>query len=612
MSHTAIRDYLRAAIGENPVGPSDAELLARFAASRDEASFELLVWRHASLIQRVCRGIVRDHHAAEDAAQAAFLILARKAHTFAGRGSVIGWLFRIARRVAFRLSKERARSTVVSSRLVHLPATPQEPSPDADEIETICAEVVRLPERYRVPVLLCFFEGLTHAEAARRTGWAIGTVAGRLARAKRLLAQRLSRKGIGLAGAAFALPAGNFVGATANAGVSFSRTGAVVPGIKPTVTSLAEGVLKAMTATKLKFAALAVFGLVAMATGWTLSIAASPQPQDTTANAVAQAPVAAQAPKTVQPPAAQPVKPKQENPAERKAHRADQELCSNSLKQIMLAIHNYAAANNVLPHDITDKDGKPLLSWRVEILPYIEQQGLYMEFKRDEPWDGEHNKKLMAKMPNIYRLGFQKKDDKKSYFQGFAGAKTAFEPGKKLNFVDFTDGTSNTLGVVVLGPSVDWSKPADIAYDPNKPLPKLDVPYNNLFTAGFMDGSVHSFKPELDPKVLKMLIERDDGQPVPDLTKLDAPKLPLTKEDITMARGIIKEDTRLLTGITEQLKELQKNLDEVAAKPNLSELEMEGFRESQLLNPSVLAELLEELKKKNEELRKLVREKEKK
>src|SRR5438874_11698755 len=109
MSQHAIRDYLRAAVGVEAGGAADAELLARFAATRDESAFELLVWRHAALVQRVCRAVLRDRHAAEDAAQATFLALARKARTFAGRGSVVGWLYRVARRAALRLARERAR-----------------------------------------------------------------------------------------------------------------------------------------------------------------------------------------------------------------------------------------------------------------------------------------------------------------------------------------------------------------------------------------------------------------------------------------------------------------------------------------------------------------------
>ena len=120
MSQPAIRAVLRSAAGAT--GAADAELLERFAATRDESAFELLVWRHAALVQRVCMAVLRDHHAAEDAAQAVFLVLARKADTFAGRGSVVGWLYRIARRVAMRAAKTRARRQFTSAELDLLPS----------------------------------------------------------------------------------------------------------------------------------------------------------------------------------------------------------------------------------------------------------------------------------------------------------------------------------------------------------------------------------------------------------------------------------------------------------------------------------------------------------
>jgi hypothetical protein len=514
---------------------------------------------------------------------------------------VVGWLYRIARRVAIRLAKDRIRRETASTGLDRIPAAQRESTASSDEVETLCAEVDRLPERYRVPVLLCFFEGLTHTEAARRTGWAIGTVAGRLARAKDLLARRLSSKGVGIATVILTVPAGNFVGSMAHAAASFAVRGVVVPGVKPTVTYLAEGVLKAMTTTKLKFTAVAAFGLIAIVTGWTMSVAVSQQPQAQPTNTVI-----AQAPAPVQP-----VQPQKKDPKERIASRRDQIECSNSLKQIMLAILNYYAAFNELPHDITDKDGKPLLSWRVAILPFVEQAALFEEFKRDEAWDSEHNKKLLAKvqMPASYRLGFQKKEDTKTYFQVFAGPGTPFEPGQKLKITDITDGTSNTLGVVVAGPPVEWTKPADIAYDPKKPVAKLELPFKNVFAAGFMDGSVHSFNPDLDAKILKLLIERADGQPIPDLSKYEA-KIPLTltKEEIEALRGVLKEDQRILAAIGEQLKEHQKLLEELAKKPGLNELEFDGdfFGFAKWGDPSVLAEILEELKNKNEELRKVV------
>ena len=112
-------------------GTSDDALLARFVGWRDEAAFELLVWRHAGLVHRVCRSVLRDHHAAEDAAQATFLALARKAGSYAGRGPVVGWLYRVARRVSVRLARQRARLPDRADALDLVPS-PEDRGPEAD------------------------------------------------------------------------------------------------------------------------------------------------------------------------------------------------------------------------------------------------------------------------------------------------------------------------------------------------------------------------------------------------------------------------------------------------------------------------------------------------
>jgi hypothetical protein len=202
---------------------------------------------------------------------------------------------------------------------------------------------------------------------------------------------------------------------------------------------------------------------------------------------------------------------------------ANAEQCDRSahkLLQIGLAIHSYHDVNGRFPADIVGKDRKPLLSWRVEILPYIEEMPLYNAFKRDEPWDSDHNKKLLARMPNLFRNGVQPKDETRTYFQGYAGPGAVFEPGVKLTMLGITDGTSNTLLVVEAGPPVEWTKPADIPYDPKKPLAKRVGPFKNVFNVLMADGSRHRLRPEIEEDSMRRLIERADGQPVPDLDKL--------------------------------------------------------------------------------------------
>src|SRR5439155_26328316 len=133
----------------------------------------------------------------------------------------------------------------------------------------------------------------------------------------------------------------------------------------------------------------------------------------------------------------------------------------NNLKQIALAFHVYHDTNAVLPaHAIYSKDGKtPLLSWRVALLLHIGQQQLYQEFKLDQPWDSEHNKKLIAKMPKIYEpVGLGKKEEGRTYYQVFTGPDTLLDGNKQMRLTDITDRTSNTLLAIEGNEQVDCTK----------------------------------------------------------------------------------------------------------------------------------------------------------
>ena len=190
---------------------------------------------------------------------------------------------------------------------------------------------------------------------------------------------------------------------------------------------------------------------------------------------------------------------------------------TNDLKQIALAMHNYLSTYDKFPASaIFDADGKPLLSWRVEILPYIEEGALYNEFKKDEPWDSEHNKALLAKMPKIYAPAVEKEGRPKdsTLYQGFNGTHAFFEGTTGRMIADFTDGTSNTVMIVEAGEAVPWTKPADLEFpeDPEKPLPKLGGQFENGFLAGFTDGSVKFLKNDVNPTILHKLITRNGGE----------------------------------------------------------------------------------------------------
>ena len=142
---------------------------------------------------------------------------------------------------------------------------------------------------------------------------------------------------------------------------------------------------------------------------------------------------------------------------------------------------------------IFDKDGKPLLSWRVRMLPYLEGAALYEQFHLDEPWDSENNKKLVEKMPEVFNDPQIKTDPGMTVFQAVVGPGMAFEADKELKYSDFTDGTSNTIGLVEVAANkaVPWTKPADWEIDVKNPTKGL-ASVDNRFLALFMDGHIEA------------------------------------------------------------------------------------------------------------------------
>jgi hypothetical protein len=192
----------------------------------------------------------------------------------------------------------------------------------------------------------------------------------------------------------------------------------------------------------------------------------------------------------------------------------------NNLKQMAVAMHNYAdTMGNFPPAAITDKDGKPLLSWRVAILPYVEQNNLYQQFHLDEPWDSDHNKKLLENMPKIYVVPTadgKEADEKqtKTHYRVFHGKGAAFEGTTGIKFADITDGTSNTILIVEAEDAVPWTKPDELPFDPKKDPPKVGLKGAEKFNAAFADGAVHTMSKKIDKDTLKGLITRNGGENV--------------------------------------------------------------------------------------------------
>jgi RNA polymerase sigma factor (sigma-70 family) len=262
MSPFQLRSVLRRlhrAAGQQDAGRSDAHLLERFAGG-DEAAFELLLWRHGPMVLCTCRRVLRREQDAEDAFQVTFLTLARKAGAIGKRESVGSWLYKVAYRAALQVRAAAERQPAAAPPDAE-PAAPDEtPSVEARELRPVLDEEVgRLPEKYRAPVVLCYLEGKTYAEAARLLGCPTGTLAIRLRRARERLHARLTRRGL-------AVPAGlvaaALVPAAAPAAVPaalFRATLEVAAGpAPPRLGMLTEGVIRAMFASKVKAMAAAV------------------------------------------------------------------------------------------------------------------------------------------------------------------------------------------------------------------------------------------------------------------------------------------------------------------------------------------------------------------
>src|SRR5579883_3066932 len=269
-------------------GWSDGELLARFSAGRDplaEAAFAALVHRHGPMVLKVCRELLGDHHAVEDAFQATFLVLARKARTVRRPESLGRWLHGVAVRAARKARSFHGREARYGARQdasVLDEAIADDPPSDLELIRREAAELLqeelgRLPEKYRAPVILCHLEGLTHEEAARRLGWPSGTVSVRLMRARELLRHRLTRRGVAPAVAAgAALAAEPATAAVVPARLIEATTRAVMrAAIGPagaTAAVLAKGVLRARGLARLRSGAAL---LAAVVLGVTTGVAAA-------------------------------------------------------------------------------------------------------------------------------------------------------------------------------------------------------------------------------------------------------------------------------------------------------------------------------------------------
>lgn len=182
-----------------------------------------------------------------------------------------------------------------------------------------------------------------------------------------------------------------------------------------------------------------------------------------------------------------------------------------------ISIHNYASDHEgLLPTSAKiDADKKPLLSWRVHVLIYVEGKNLYDQFHLDEPWDSEHNSKLIERMPAIYRSPTSNvADEGKTVYLAVTGPDTAFENGRKI-LHDVPDGATNTIMLVEVSDrrAVIWTKPDDWEFDPERPMDGLMGQRDDGFLVMAMDTRVHLIQPDFDRETFKRLVLRNDGKP---------------------------------------------------------------------------------------------------
>jgi Protein of unknown function (DUF1559) len=186
------------------------------------------------------------------------------------------------------------------------------------------------------------------------------------------------------------------------------------------------------------------------------------------------------------------------------------------MHNLALACANYESAHGRLPPAVVyGKDGQPLLSWRVLILPYLEERDLFNQFKLDEPWDSPHNLPLVEQMPQIYALPGSKSrvlEPGHTICHVFVGKGTAFEGPRGLVLKDVSDDASNTILIIEAGKPVPWTKPEELPFDPDRPLPHLYSPFTNVMRVAMVAGNVHYLPKSIDEQTLRALMTRNGNE----------------------------------------------------------------------------------------------------
>jgi RNA polymerase sigma factor (sigma-70 family) len=553
--------------------PSDQVLLNRFLAQRDEAAFAVLVERHGPMVRGVCRRLLGKSPEVDDAFQATFLILICKARSIRKAGSLASWLHGVAHRVALGIRTDLGRRRALERQSMR--PNPHDPGLEAAWRE-LCTlldeEVQRLAQRYRAPLVLCYLEGQTRDQAARQLGWSLRTLDRRLTRGRELLRLRLLRRGLTLSAGLLAGALGEqaacaavpvtLLDTTRKAAMLVAAGKRVAAAASSQVAVLVQEGMRAMLWTKLQTATVLVVALAGMAgTGVLLTAGGTPGQQRAAGEVSRQeatAPGLAAAPDFDQGGVQTP-----RQSARQRDLASERRRSVNNLKQIALAMIQFADTFKHLPPPaiyegqqgqlgvalgppaggagsggmsmmggamrmgpggvmaaLPSFKGRALLSWRVALLPFLEQDALFREFRLNEPWDSPHNKKLLAKMPKVFApVGDASNANQTStHYQVFVGPGAGFEKHQamRLKTADFADGTSYTIMVVEGSKAVPWTKPEDIPFDPDEPLPELGGPFTDGILGAFFDGSVRTIRPDADEALLRAAITRNGGEVLDD------------------------------------------------------------------------------------------------
>jgi RNA polymerase sigma factor (sigma-70 family) len=666
--------HIRKLAAEGAGCASDRELLERFVRDRDEASFAALVERHGPMVFGVCRRVLRHQHDAEDACQAAFLVLARRAASIRNREALGAWLHGVAYRAAASLGRRLARRRAREG-----PET-DVPQPEAGDVTwrevrgIFDEELRRLPDRFRAPLLLCCLEGKTRDEAAQELGWSVGTLRGRLERGREMLRARLTRRGVTLSAALLAALLSERAASAALPAALAERilraaVNLAVATIPAPVAGVLEEVSRAMSLTRLKIIAgvslvvsLAGLGAGLLASG--VLAARQPEPPRAAGAGAAQVGEPPAAPEEPPADAGRATPPGDAPGAERDAAGSRE-----NLQKFAVAMHNYAdTQGGIMPAPAIytaqgsvpgggpaggsamrsaagpggasvpggggraagpaggggptppgggssgaattagptapmgeaaggpaaggvgvgpqAKPGKAVLSWRVSLLPYLGEDNLYRQFHLDEPWDGPHNKALLSKMPKVYAApGVRTREPYTTFYQVFVGPHAAFEKHRAMRMpADFTDGTSNILLIVEAANPVPWTKPEDLHFDLDEPLPELGGAYPGIFNAALADGSAHAFSAKANPDILRAAITRDWGE-VADLRRIEVPtsrrEAELQRRNDRLKQELEREKTRL-----RELRKERGALEGADDNPRVEELRKDNARLEQLLRES--------------------------